>query len=264
MAPKTPELPQSVPVPKVHEQPAGNLPPARLGDVPLPEPRPAEIAPEARPIPEASPTPTAPENPAGARPAQPPSPKPAPPATGGAMPPDETACRDRLRALGVKFEERPPEADPVGCFLPHPVAIETLGRTVGLEPPALLNCTMAEAMSRFATDIVSPAARAEYGAELRTVSQASGYVCRPRNGTQTLSEHALGNALDIARFTLTDGMAIDVKPAPDAKAAKFLAAVRKAACGPFKTVLGPGSDPDHSLHLHLDLEKRRNGGTFCQ
>ena len=41
-------------------------------------------------------------------------------------------------------------------------------------------------------------------------------------------------------------------------------AVRKAACGPFKTVLGPGSDPDHSLHFHLDLEPRRHGGTFCQ
>ncbi|TIQ63130.1 MAG: extensin family protein, partial [Mesorhizobium sp.] len=36
------------------------------------------------------------------------------------------------------------------------------------------------------------------------------------------------------------------------------------ACGPFKTVLGPGSDADHSLHLHLDLAPRRNGGTFCQ
>ncbi|TIS79786.1 MAG: extensin family protein, partial [Mesorhizobium sp.] len=44
----------------------------------------------------------------------------------------------------------------------------------------------------------------------------------------------------------------------------FLNAVRKAACGPFKTVLGPGSDADHSLHLHLDLAPRRNGGTFCQ
>ncbi|TIT86210.1 MAG: extensin family protein, partial [Mesorhizobium sp.] len=44
---------------------------------------------------------------------------------------------------------------------------------------------------------------------------------------------------------------------------KFLNTVRKAACGPFKTVLGPGSDPDHALHFHFDLEPRRNGGTFC-
>jgi hypothetical protein len=29
-------------------------------------------------------------------------------------------------------------------------------------------------------------------------------------------------------------------------------------------VLGPGSDPDHALHFHLDLEKRRSGSTFCQ
>jgi hypothetical protein len=55
-----------------------------------------------------------------------------------------------------------------------------------------------------------------------------------------------------------------VKPAPDPKAAKFLGAIRKAACGPFKTVLGPGSDADHALHFHFDLAPRRNGGTFCQ
>jgi hypothetical protein len=40
--------------------------------------------------------------------------------------------------------------------------------------------------------------------------------------------------------------------------------VRKAACGPFKTVLGPGSDADHALHFHFDLAPRRHGGTFCQ
>ena len=44
----------------------------------------------------------------------------------------------------------------------------------------------------------------------------------------------------------------------------FLGKVRSAACGPFKTVLGPGSDPDHELHFHLDLEPRRHNGTFCQ
>ena len=31
-----------------------------------------------------------------------------------------------------------------------------------------------------------------------------------------------------------------------------------------ETVLGPGSDADHALHFHFDLEPRRNGGTFCQ
>jgi hypothetical protein len=57
---------------------------------------------------------------------------------------------------------------------------------------------------------------------------------------------------------------MDVKAdAPEAEA-KFLDALRKAACGPFKTVLGPGSDADHALHFHFDLAPRRHGGTFCQ
>ncbi|MEO9340136.1 extensin family protein [Mesorhizobium sp. SB112] len=177
---------------------------------------------------------------------------------------DDMACRKRLTELGVEFEERPRLSDPAGCSVPHPVAIKSLGKTISLEPEAVVNCAMAEASARFAQDVISPAAKADYGEELKSISQASGYVCRPRNGTTKLSEHAFGNALDIARFTLTKGTEIDVEPAPDDKAQKFLMKLRKAACGPFKTVLGPGSDADHSLHFHFDLAQRRNGGTFCQ
>lgn len=180
------------------------------------------------------------------------------------IPPDETACRARLRSLGVVFEERPAESDPSGCALPYPLAVTRLGAKVALEPEALMNCAMAEASARFAADTISPAAKAEYGEELKTIGHASAYVCRPRNSGQKLSEHAFGNALDIARFTLSKGTTVDVEPAPDPKAAKFLSAIRKAACGPFKTVLGPGSDADHALHFHFDLAPRRNGGTFCQ
>ena len=50
----------------------------------------------------------------------------------------------------------------------------------------------------------------------------------------------------------------------DAKARDFLDRIRKAACSPFTTVLGPGSDADHATHFHFDLAKRRNGSTFCQ
>jgi hypothetical protein len=55
--------------------------------------------------------------------------------------------------------------------------------------------------------------------------------------------------------------------APDAEA-EFLTAVRKSACGPFTTVLGPGSDSYHATHFHLDLAQRRTAGPshglFCQ
>lgn len=250
-------LPQTVPVPYVHPQPAGNLPPQRLGEVPLPEPRPDDKKTMEEPAP-----------PPGKAEEEQPAPPVADPRSdaprAAAMPAEETACRARLRSLGVEFAERQPEKDAAGCALPWPIAVKSLGAKIGLAPEALMNCALAETAARFARDVVSPAARTAYGAELKSVSQASAYVCRPRNGSSKLSEHAFGNALDIAQFTLADGKVIDVGPSPEERTAKFLARLRKAACGLFKTVLGPGSDADHERHFHLDLAPRRNGGTFCQ
>ena len=40
----------------------------------------------------------------------------------------------------------------------------------------------------------------------------------------------------------------------------FLRDVRKAGCGPFTTVLGPGSDSYHSDHFHFDLAQRGKSG----
>ncbi|MGX9576252.1 extensin family protein [Mesorhizobium sp. f-mel] len=293
---QAPELPETVPVPELNRlQSAQEAAPA---DVPIPEPRPADGPKpdqpatdkmdqqtsdqhkEARPEPPAiAPTPS--EKPAEAeRPAattKPPE-KPAqaqekeiPPDPRSAsvpqenMPDEELACRRRLKSMGVDFEERKAEHDAaVGCSIPYPIALKTLGKSLDIHPETELNCQMAEAAARFAANTIQPAAKAELGANLKSVGQASAYVCRPRHGGGKLSEHAFGNALDIASFTLSNGRRIDVGPVPPEKDAKFLNAVRKAACGPFKTVLGPGSDTDHSQHLHLDLAPRRNGGTFCQ
>lgn len=181
------------------------------------------------------------------------------------MPAEEVACRERLKTLGVEFEEHQAESNPeIGCSIPYPIVLKTLGKSIGIDASTELNCKMAEAAARFMVDVVQPAAKSEFGADLKSVNQASAFVCRPRNGTRKLSEHAFGNALDIASFTLSDGKKIEVGPIPTEKDGMFLNTVRKAACGPFKTVLGPGSDADHALHFHLDLEPRRNGGTFCQ
>ncbi len=180
------------------------------------------------------------------------------------MPPSEVACRQRLRDLGAAFADHAAESDPAGCAVPYPLSVTSLGKTVALEPAAEMNCAMAEAAARFTAETIAPAARRELGAELTGVGQASAYVCRPRNGTRKLSEHAFGNALDIASFTLSDGKSIAVELRPEAAAAQFLGVVRRAACGPFKTVLGPGSNADHATHLHLDLAPRKHGGAVCE
>lgn len=164
----------------------------------------------------------------------------------------------------MKFDNRPAQSDPSGCAVPYPLLVKSLGKKIGLQPDAEMNCAMAVAAARFARDVIAPAAQQTFGQALKSVSHASAYVCRPRNGSHKLSEHAFGNALDIAFFTLADGTTIAVEPAPPEKSALFLGKVRAAACGPFKTVLGPGSDADHAEHYHLDLAPRRNGGTVCE
>ncbi|WP_315924316.1 extensin family protein [Mesorhizobium sp. SP-1A] len=272
-----PRLPATAPLPELKEEaapvapePPQQQPPAST-EAPVPQPRPADAQEEQKPgtPPEQAPKP--PEKPADAeKEAGPPEPKPVAPdprsneVPADKMPAGELACRDRLKALGVSFEEHGPEHDPgIGCSIPYPLIVKNLGASIALEPDAEMNCAMAEAAARFAGEVVSPAAKAELGSPVKTIGQASAYVCRPRHAGGKLSEHAFGNALDIARFTLEDGTAVDVKPSPSEKEKKFLDKVRNAACGPFKTVLGPGSDADHELHLHLDLQPRRDGGAFC-
>lgn len=231
---------------------------------PVPPPRPeGEVAPPqtAEPVPEGG---TKPAD--EAKPAEPTEPQ--PPKVTLDKPPlpsaEELACRTRLLKLGTEFKEATPSLEQNGCWMPHPVEVSQLTDKIAIEPPVVVNCATAESSARFLRDVASPAAKAELGSEIKSIAQASGFVCRPRAGTSKLSEHALGNALDIASFALENGKKVVVGLNPPEAEGKFMAKVRAAACGPFKTVLGPGSDADHAEHFHFDLAQRRNGGTFCQ
>ncbi|MDQ2632597.1 MAG: extensin family protein [Pseudomonadota bacterium] len=250
---------QGPPVPPAFEASRSDGTPPQTAPVPGPNPRAANENPdgtapgeETAPA-DAEPEPMLPDPRSATR-----------PDPSGDLPPEEIACRQRLHDLGVEFDNRPAESDPAGCAMPYPVVVNSLGKAIGLEPKAELNCATAEAAARFAKDVMAPAAEDVFGKALKSISHASAYVCRPRNGTRKLSEHAFGNALDITSFTLSDGTAIAVEPTPPERNGLFVARVRSAACGPFKTVLGPGSNADHAEHLHFDLAPRRNGGTVCE
>jgi hypothetical protein len=271
---QAPDLPLHAPVPETRTAPPEDKPPAAPA---VPEPRPAAPEPSSEPDNKTPPA-VAPPPPGQApiperRPDEPaaapePIPEPADPRSAehpaDTLPPEEQACRHRLSELGVDFENLPARLDPAGCSIPYPVVVKSLGRTIALQPEAEMNCAMAEAAARFSSDVAAPTARTVFAQELTAIGHASAYVCRPRNGARKLSEHAFGNALDIAAFILADGSRVEVVERPEEKEARFLGALRKAACGPFTTVLGPGSDADHALHFHFDLAPRKNGGTFCQ
>jgi hypothetical protein len=187
-------------------------------------------------------------------------------ATHTPMPAEEIACRARLRELGVEFSEHEPLKEESGCSAPHPLTVTSLPGDVELRPQAVLTCAMAEATATFVRDHAIPMTRQEFGSDLTAIDQVSSYVCRPRNGTQTLSEHAFANALDWGALELADETRIEVRAYQRAepRRARLISAIRDAACGPFKTVLGPGSDADHADHFHFDMAERRGGSTFCQ
>ena len=178
---------------------------------------------------------------------------------------DTSTCQVQLRAIHAVFKPLPPVSDPKGCAIIDPVELSAIPGGAALKPPAALECQTALSVVIFLRDIAQRAAVTTLGSTLKTIVQDSAYVCRSRNGTTKLSEHAFGRALDIGAFVTATGDTVSVKAA-DAKDKKhdaFLAAIRTAACGPFTTVLGPGSDADHALHFHIDRAPRK-GKPFCQ
>jgi hypothetical protein len=184
----------------------------------------------------------------------------------GGMPQEEKACRANLMTMGVRFEAVP-EIDGEGeCGIPFPIRVSTLGPDIELTPDGVMNCATAETAAQLVRDAVRPAARKEFGSELAGIRHASTYVCRNRASGEKISEHARGNALDISAFLLKDGRAVEVEAYGPGKMAerRFMQTVRREACGPFKTVLGPGTDADHALHFHFDLAQRRRGSTYCR
>ncbi|HEV7251777.1 MAG TPA: extensin family protein [Mesorhizobium sp.] len=274
-----PEMPDQAPLPQPKPTLGKLLPPApaepiqaplpapepSIGKLLPPEPAPAEPSQAPLPSPKPSSGKLMPPESAPAAPEQAPAPVQAPaqaPSADAAVPSEEMLCRERLAALGVAFEPRPPVNDGESCAIPRPLWITRLGREVEMAPGGLMSCRLAEASAAW-TQAAVVEARRVLGKELEALGQASTYVCRPRRSSGKMSEHATGDALDIASFAFADGSRLAVAPGLTGKEAEFLAAVRQAACGAFTTVLGPGSDADHADHLHLDVAER-GSGPFCQ
>ena len=129
-----------------------------------------------------------------------------------------------------------------------------------MKPAATLACPIVSVLDRWLADSVQPAAQRWFGARVVEIKQISAYSCRGMNGNSRahISEHAFGNALDIAGFTLADGRRISVKDGwkgvPEEQG--FLRDVQATACQQFTTVLAPGSNVYHYDHIHVDLMRR--------
>jgi hypothetical protein len=168
-------------------------------------------------------------------------------------------CLAELLAQEVLFE-------PLGdvalreCMLEGAVklrGVKTEFGSVSISGEPTLLCSFARQFAGWVGDVGAPLTLAYTGQKLALIETGPGFICRTRydRPDEVLSEHAMGNAIDIASFVITDQTRIRVRsePSDSALSRNLIRTLRTTACGYFTTVLGPGSNSSHADHLHFDL-----------
>lgn len=185
--------------------------------------------------------------------------------------PPSLSC-ENIEQAGIIGRLLAPVEGEDGCGIDNPVSMTAVraGSTIRLSAPAKINCGLARQFAAFLRDNVAANARNILGSELTGVRVAASYVCRTRNRKPgaKLSEHAMGNAIDISAFHFANGLVIAVEDGWRAKdmQSAFLKATHATACQHFTTVIGPDGDQWHQDHFHLDLGKHDKTGRYriCQ
>lgn len=151
-----------------------------------------------------------------------------------------------------------------GCGVDRPVKVTAVDG-VPLTRPAVMDCPTAQALKTWMAQGVKPAV-GRSGGGVASIKVVADYVCRPRNNKPgaKISEHGRGRAVDVAAINLKNGAALTVLTGwRDPKQGRILRQMHDAACGPFGTVLGPGSDSLHQDHFHFDTAGYRSG-PYCR
>lgn len=236
-----------------------------------PTPRPTETSSTDRPAPRPAPEPAAKPETTEPAPAQPEPTGPPVHTTLRESDFDHSACLLELTLLGAEYTSAPPLTDPdqPDCGIDRPITLTAALPGVQIPGGAPMRCDTARQLAHWLRDFVRPASALLPGQpRLVGLEPGSTYQCRATVGNDSakLSEHAFGNAFDIAAFRFEDGSRIAVEPREDSGdlPEAFQRAVRGAACLYFTTVLGPGANAAHDNHLHLDIKARRGGWRLCQ
>jgi Extensin-like protein C-terminus len=201
--------------------------------------------------------------------------EPEPPAPYGASPgrdgspPAGYPHRNSAAPLYTPRDAPPPGVEehvPLGW--PQNPTVAVSAGPVEVKPAATLACPIVSALDQWITAAVQPAALRWFHQPVVEIKQISAYSCRGMNGNSNahISEHAFGNALDIAGFVLADGHKVTVQygwhGSPEEQA--FLHDIQLAACREFSTVLAPGANIYHYNHIHVDLMRRASGRHICE
>jgi hypothetical protein len=174
-------------------------------------------------------------------------------------------------------------SDDGGIVCPELELVTFAGERVRFSPPVRVVPPFAERLRQFEAVVLDVSLR-HYGRAPRAVVNDGAYLCRSvRHRSYRLSEHALGNAIDVVGFDFAplrkssdaglDGGAPEVPAALRGtlrvrvekhwKAESGAAAVLHAHFldelvrvlaerGVFRSILGP-SHPTHQTHFHLDM-----------
>jgi hypothetical protein len=178
------------------------------------------------------------------------------------------ACGAFLSSSGIGFTVLPPAGEGACRRTDRTVLAPDAASGLVLRPTgAQASCAVNAALALWLRHGVQPEAQRLLGARVVAIEHFGTANCRriAGGGTGAWSQHATGNAIDVAAFVLADGRRVSVlrdwtRPGP---ASSFLHAVRDGACGVFATTLSPDYNAAHRDHLHLD-QAARGGFTVCR
>ncbi len=178
-----------------------------------------------------------------------------------------STCLTDLAARGVAFrptvreDDHPADVPALTCHVEDPVWLDSPVAGLDLryyydaEPgDVLLGCEGAHALVDSAEDVGA------FGAI--EIVHLGTYNCRTIAGTETLSQHGLGNAIDLSYFTLADGHTASVyedwehgtdAPATEDGAFLYDAVHRWYDAWLWNIILTPEYNDAHDNHFHVDM-----------
>lgn len=173
------------------------------------------------------------------------------------------ACRTILTEGGVRFAAEPP----IGtgeCRLNDRTRLDLSAMRLRPDQPNS-TCAAAAGLILWQREIVAPAAQRHLGQRVISFEHMGTTNCRRIAGGSRMSEHATGNAYDIAAFRLASGRRVSLIDGWTGKADEqaFLRDIRNGACDIFGTTLSPDFNTAHRDHFHFDMA-RREFGTVCR
>ena len=183
---------------------------------------------------------------------------------------DLNQCETLLEEAGIHYQRLPSRggAECLANDLIKTLPSEPL--VSKLTPPNVAPaCSVVAAYVVWEQQIVQTAALEFFQQPVTGIEHYGSYNCRRMYGQANgrWSQHATGNAIDIAGFILKNGERISIKR--DWKNAgqksNFLKAIRDGACDVYATVLSPEYNAAHADHFHFDQAQRgKTGWGVCR